>query len=50
MGEDYELLAAVAPADADALGFPVVGRCEEGAGVEPGGLTGWDSFLEPEAE
>jgi thiamine-monophosphate kinase len=44
MGEDYELLAAVAPGDASALGFPVVGRCEEGAGVEPAGLTGWDSL------
>ena len=29
-GEDYELLAAVA----DAAGFRVIGRCEEGAGVE----------------
>jgi thiamine-monophosphate kinase len=44
MGEDYELLAAVAPEDAGALGFPVVGRCEDGAGVEPEGLAGWDSF------
>ena len=34
LGEDYELLAALAPADAEASGFPVVGRCEEGAGVE----------------
>jgi thiamine-monophosphate kinase len=50
MGEDYELLAAVSPADAEALGFPVVGRCEEGSGVEPEGLTGWDALLEPEAE
>ena len=47
MGEDYELLAAVAPEDASALGFPVVGRCEEGAGVEPAGLTGWDSLRPP---
>jgi thiamine-monophosphate kinase len=44
MGEDYELLAALAPEDADALGFPVVGRCEEGAGVEPAGLAGWDAL------
>jgi thiamine-monophosphate kinase len=44
LGEDYELLAALAPADADALGYPVVGRCEEGVGVEPAGLEGWDSF------
>ncbi|MGH3019891.1 MAG: thiamine-phosphate kinase, partial [Gaiellaceae bacterium] len=44
MGEDYELLAAVAPTDADALGLPVVGRCEEGSGVEPAGLAGWDSL------
>jgi thiamine-monophosphate kinase len=44
LGEDYELLAAVAPADAATLGFPVVGRCEEGEGVEPEGLGGWDSF------
>jgi thiamine-monophosphate kinase len=45
-GEDYELLAATP----DALGFPVVGRCEEGSGV---GLTlngaavelaGWEHF------
>jgi thiamine-monophosphate kinase len=44
MGEDYELLAALAPDDAGALGFPVVGRCEEGAGIEPADLSGWDSF------
>jgi thiamine-monophosphate kinase len=44
MGEDYELLAALAPVDADGLGFPVVGRCEPGSGVEPAGLEGWDSF------
>ena len=45
-GEDYELLAAVADAD----GFPVIGRCEEGEGVElllgrrPVRLGGWDHF------
>ena len=45
-GEDYELLAATQ----DSLGFPVIGRCEEGAGVEirlrgdPVALTGWDHF------
>jgi thiamine-monophosphate kinase len=38
-GEDYELLAAVP----DAAGFVVVGRCEEGAGVEPS-IPGWDHF------
>jgi thiamine-monophosphate kinase len=45
-GEDYELLAAVEePGD-----FPVIGRCEEGAGVllirdgEPAGLGSWDHF------
>jgi thiamine-monophosphate kinase len=43
MGEDYELLAAVSPEDAGTLGLPVVGRCEEGSGVEPE-LGGWDSF------
>ena len=44
MGEDYELLAAVGPGDADALGFQIVGRCEEGSGVEPAGLGGWDAL------
>jgi thiamine-monophosphate kinase len=44
MGEDYELLAALAPADAVELELTVVGRCEEGAGVEPEILEGWDSF------
>jgi thiamine-monophosphate kinase len=43
MGEDYELLAALAPEDADASGFTVVGRVDEGSGVEPD-LGGWDSF------
>jgi thiamine-monophosphate kinase len=44
MGEDYELLAPVAPEDATALGLPVVGRVEEGSGVEPDLPTGWDTF------
>ncbi len=43
MGEDFELLAALAPEDARASGFPVIGRCEEGSGLEPE-LPGWDSF------
>jgi thiamine-monophosphate kinase len=38
-GEDYELLAAVP----EAAGFAVVGRCEQGEGVEPP-LGGWDHF------
>jgi thiamine-monophosphate kinase len=45
-GEDYELLAATP----DPLGFPVIGRCEEGEGVvlvdrgEPVELRGWQHF------
>jgi thiamine-monophosphate kinase len=45
-GEDYELLAAVV----DAGGFAVIGRCEEGEGVElmregrPVELGGWQHF------
>jgi thiamine-monophosphate kinase len=45
-GEDYELLAAIP----DPLGFPVIGRCEEGEGVEirqgggPVALSGWEHF------
>jgi thiamine-monophosphate kinase len=45
-GEDYELLAATP----DALGFPVIGRCEEGSGVgltlngSAVELTGWEHF------
>jgi thiamine-monophosphate kinase len=45
-GEDYELLAA----SPDALGFPVIGRCEPGEGVEIRlqgervTLGGWDHF------
>lgn len=44
LGEDYELLAALPPADAEASGFTVVGRCEEGAGVRPADPAGWDAF------
>ena len=45
MGEDYELLAALAPGDARASGLPVVGRVEAGAGVEPElPSAGWDAF------
>ena len=49
-GEDYELLAALAPRDAERLGYPVVGRCEDGEGVvllrggKPYPVTGWDHF------
>ena len=45
-GEDYELLAAVA----DPGPFTVIGRCDEGEGVEirrngePVALTGWEHF------
>jgi thiamine-monophosphate kinase len=45
-GEDYELLATTP----DPLGFPVIGRVEEGEGVEltlrgePYQLTGWEHF------
>jgi len=45
-GEDYELLAATP----DPLGFAVIGRCEEGEGVEirqggkPVALSGWEHF------
>jgi thiamine-monophosphate kinase len=45
-GEDYELLAATP----DSLGFSVIGRCEEGSGLEirvdgrPVPMTGWDHF------
>jgi thiamine-monophosphate kinase len=50
LGEDYELLAALTSADAERLGYPVVGRVEEGEGVEllrNGKLleaAGWDHF------
>jgi thiamine-monophosphate kinase len=48
-GEDFELLAAV-PNEALSLGFPVIGRCEEGEGVlllhdgEPYDLRGYEHF------
>ena len=51
-GEDYELLAATP----DALGFPVIGRCEEGDGVEirlhgePVTLPGWEHFRGGESD
>jgi thiamine-monophosphate kinase len=38
-GEDYELLAATP----DPLDFTVVGRCDEGSGVDPE-LGGWEHF------
>jgi thiamine-monophosphate kinase len=44
MGEDYELLAALAPEDAARSRFSVVGECREGAGVEPANLGGWQAF------
>jgi thiamine-monophosphate kinase len=50
LGEDYELLAALAREDAERLGFPVVGRVEEGEGVlivrhgEPVEVAGWQHF------
>jgi thiamine-monophosphate kinase len=39
-GEDFELLAATR----DSLGFPVIGRCEEGEGVEGIAPGGWEHF------
>jgi thiamine monophosphate kinase len=45
-GEDYELLAATA----EPLEFAVIGRCEEGTGLEirlegnSVALSGWDHF------
>jgi thiamine-monophosphate kinase len=50
MGEDYELLAALAPDDAASLGFPVVGCCVPGTGVhllrdgERLEVAGWEHF------
>jgi thiamine-monophosphate kinase len=51
-GEDYELLAATP----DTLGFPVIGRCEDGEGVgirlngDPVTLTGWEHFRGGESD
>ena len=53
-GEDFELLAAVPPSNSLLLGFPVIGRCEEGEGVlllrggEPYELGGYEHFAERE--
>lgn len=51
MGEDYELLAALAPSDAEASGFAIIGECREGSGVtflragEPVEIAGgWEHF------
>jgi thiamine-monophosphate kinase len=50
MGEDYELLAALAPDDSAASEFHAIGRCEEGEGVELRSrgevleLGGWNHF------
>jgi thiamine-monophosphate kinase len=45
MGEDYELMAALSPANAQKSGFFVVGACDAGArGVDPEDLGGWDAF------
>jgi thiamine-monophosphate kinase len=47
LGEDYELLAVLTPDEASASGFPIVGRVEEGAGVEPADAFGWDAYRRP---
>jgi thiamine-monophosphate kinase len=47
LGDDYELLAVLTPDDAAASGFPVVGHVEEGSGVEPPDLVGWDAYRRP---
>ena len=45
-GEDYELLATTP----DPLDFAVIGRVEEGSGVDPAELGGWEHFVEPRLE
>ena len=45
-GEDYELLATTP----DPLDFAVIGRVEEGSGVDPAALGGWEHFVEPRLE
>ena len=50
MGEDYELIATVPAELAAGLGYPIVGRCTEGSGVEITRegevleLPGWEHF------
>lgn len=44
LGEDYELLAVLAPDEVEPTGFTVVGRCETGSGIEPTDTGGWDAF------
>ena len=50
LGEDYELLAALAPGDPALAELTTVGRCEDGEGVvllrggEPLELAGWEHF------
>ena len=50
MGEDYELIATVPESVVSELGFPVIGSCVEGSGVEityrgnPVKLSGWEHF------
>jgi len=49
-GEDFELLATVGAGDTVSLGFPVIGRCEEGEGAlllhqgVPYELAGYEHF------